>query len=252
MSPFIEKFMNHMAVAKNAGENTLLAYRRDLCKLEEYLLAAGNGAIETATTTALMAYILHMHRSGKHAATVSRCIAVMKHFYKYLFYERDIRHDPAHILRPPKISRQGVQKLSTSDMNKLLNADGEQSDTRTVRDRAIAALIAATGIHVGTLTELNLGDIDIAAGVICHRNDSLENAPKLDPDVRIMLEAYIHAARNEILYNAKTFENTDADAPLFVNMKGQRLTRQGLWKIIKAFGRRAQLECDLNPRLLGR
>ena len=253
MNPLIDKFLNHMARDKDAGENTLLAYRRDLCKLEGYLSASGGQGIGSATDTALMAYVLHLHKSGLHASTVSRSIAVIKNFYRYLFYEREISRDPARLLRPPRVVRAASQTLSQPDKDKLLDeAPSSNADARTVRDRAITALMLSTQIRVGALTELNLGDIDLAAGLIRSKNARDESKARLEPDVLEPLEAYINTSRPEILRNSATFRFTDKSAPLFVNMNGRRLSRQGLWKIVRDYGRRAQLEVEISPRLLRR
>ena len=251
MNPLIENFLNYMTNAKGAGENTLLAYRRDLCKLENYLSAAGGASIESATTTALMAFVLHLHKNGKHASTISRNIAVIKNFYKHLFYNRTISHDPAHTLKPPKIVRATAPTLSVCDQDKLFGDSGpSDTSTKALRDRSIVVLIFSTGIKASILTELNLDDIDITAGLLRHKHNREFNTIKLTPVVLDLLTAYINFSRNEILSASKTLELSNTIAPLFVNMKGQRLTRQGLWKIIKAYGRQAELDLELNPRLL--
>ena len=251
MNPLIHKFLNHMAVEKDAGENTLLAYRRDLCKLEGYLSASGGQGVGNATDTALMAYVLHLHKIGRHASTVSRSIAVIKNFYRYLFYEREISRDPARLLRPPKVVRAASQTLSQPDRDRLLNeAPSPNADARTLRDHAITALMLSAQIKVGALTELNLGDVDLAAGLIRSGNSRDEPEARLEPGVLEPLEVYINISRPEILRNSKTFRFTDKSAPLFVNMNGRRLSRQGLWKIVRDYGRRAQLEIEISPRLL--
>ncbi|MCL2618590.1 MAG: site-specific integrase, partial [Defluviitaleaceae bacterium] len=247
MSPFISKFINHMSAAKGAGENTLLAYRRDLCALEAYLAEVSPKGIEAATSTALMAYVLRLHKSGKHASTVSRCIAVIKNFYKYLYYERDITSDPALLLRSPKFSRTPPATLSGADRDKLLDsAPTPNSTAKDIRNHAITSVLSFTPIRIGIITELNLCDVDGIAGTITYRNARDTHAADLDPHLREPLMAYIHHARPKILAAANA-PHDDPDAPLFVSMAGRRLTRQGLWKIVKEYGRHALPDLDLSP-----
>lgn len=244
MNPLIEKFLNHMADVKGASENTLQAYSRDLLKLENYLSTSNRTTLETVTTTALMAFVLSQHKNGKHASTVSRSIAVIKTFYKHLYYERAINHDPAYQLKPPKIPP-GVQSaLSKSDKDKLMCT--QHTNPKTIRDHAIAALIASTNIKVSAIIDLNLHDINLSSGTIQYEETKKTT---LTPDTLEFISTYIIVARNEILKDIPPQEYP-AGVPLFVNMKGQRLTRQGLWKIVRDYGRRAHLESELSPRLL--
>jgi len=248
MNPFIEKFIAYMSEVRNAGENTLLAYQRDLCKLEKYLLDSGASDIKSATSTALMAYVLHLHKSGKHAATVSRNIAVIKNFYKHLYYEREIAQDPALILRSPKVvPRVSPTKLSRSDREKLMSTAPEDlPDARDIRDRAISALISCSQVRSGKVIELNISDVDTDAKTISYRNGNKVSVANLEPHVCDALVTYIKTSRPDLLKNC---ENVHEKA-LFLNLSGKRLSRQGLWKIIKDYGRRSQLDADLSPKLL--
>ncbi|MCL2852047.1 MAG: site-specific integrase [Defluviitaleaceae bacterium] len=251
MNPLIDKFLNYMAAVKNAGDNTLQAYRRDLGKLEWYLSKPGGQGVEAATSTALMAYMLHLHKSGKHASTISRNVAVIKSFYRYLYYEREISRDPAYLLKPPKVLRDAPPTLSQTDRDKLLNKlPSPDTGARSVRNQAITALIFFTDIRVGTLIELNMDHLDIDEGLIRYKNARDEAEIKLEPHVLELLKSYIDTSRPEILKDSYTYRHTDKASPIFVNMQGRRLSRQGLWKIVKEYGRQAQLEHELSPRLL--
>ena len=251
MNPLVNNYLNYMKNVRNAGENTLLAYCRDLRKLERYLEASGGQSLEAATATALMAYVLHLHKNGMNASTISRNIAVIKNFYKYLYYEQKISRDPAQMLRPPKVFRTEPLTLSQLDQDKLLGRQPSLDDgARTIRDHAITALMFSTKIDVGTLISLDLGDIDLVTGRIGRTGSPDEAWIKLEPKTHESLDIYIKVSRSEILKNSQTFCFAEKTAPLFINMSGHRLSRQGLWKIVKEYGRRVRLEQDLNPRML--
>jgi len=239
-----------MINTKQASENTVLAYKRDLLSLESYLNSSGWQEIEAASTTALMAYVLYMHKNGKHAATVSRNITVIKNFYKFLYYERVTTQDPAHLLKAPKFTRQPAPKLSQGDISSLLETEQDAAtDAKTTRDRAIIALIASTGLNSSTLIDLTLGSINCAESTLTYEHSHEQHFAKLPSSTLKFLEAYINSARTEILQRTSNYNPADPDAPLFVNMNGQNLSRQGLWKIIKEYGQN-QAHPNLNPRLL--
>jgi len=239
-----------MINTKQASENTVLAYKRDLLNLESYLNSSGWQEIEAASTTALMAYVLYMHKNGKHAATVSRNITVIKNFYKFLYYERVTTHDPAHLLKAPKFTRQPAPKLSPGDISNLLETEqGITTDAKTIRNRAIIALIASTGLNSSTLINLTLGSVNCSESTLTYEHSHEQHSAKLPSSTLKLLETYINTSRTEILQRANSCDPADSSAPLFVNMNGQNLSRQGLWKIIKEYGQ-SQKQPNLNPRIL--
>jgi len=228
----------------------VLAYKRDLENLESYLNSSGWQDIELASNTALMSYVLHLHKTGKHAATISRSITVIKGFYKYLYYERIIDRDNAHLLKTPKFTRQPAPKLSAQAVDSLLSTEqNSNSSIKTIRDRAIIAVISSTGMQSAALIDLTLGSLDLSSSTLNYQQTHEKLTAKLDPTAQKFLQIYTDVARAEILTRTNSYDPTDTSAPLFVNMKGESISRQGLWKIIKEYGQN-QAQPNLSPRLL--
>jgi len=242
----IQNFLGYMANVRGSGENTISAYGRDLRMLEEYM----DTPIEDATTTALMAYVFRLHKNGKHPSTISRKIAVIKNFYRYLYYERLIPEDPAAHLKHPRFSRdeQGGA-LSEIDKIKIRSTNLRPGlCAKDVRDRTIAALICSTGIKASEIISLNLDSYDTATHCLKqHEDESMKTL--LDYDIAELMNAYVNNYRGQILRNKQTFQDALGE-PLFLNMKGQRLTRQGIWKIVREYGRQLELSAEISPRTL--
>lgn len=250
MNLLIGKFLNYMIHTKQASQNTVLAYKHDILSLESYLQDSGWQDIEAASTTALMAYVLNLHKIGKHAATISRNITVIKSFYRYLYYERVTTYDPAHLLKAPKFTRQPAPKLSQSEVDSLLETKQHQgSDAKSIRDRAIVAFIASTGLSSTVLIGLTLGNLNCPKGTLHYESSHEQHFVTLPESALELLRSYTNTARADILKRADSYTIDDLSAPLFLNMNGKKFSRQGLWKIIKEYGRN-QAQANLSPRLL--
>ena len=238
-----------MADSKRSKTNTLEAYGRDLRQLEEYL----DLPPEEATTTVLMAYVLRLHKNGNHPATISRKIAVIKNFYRYLYYERVIGEDPAFNLKHPRFAREDSgDALSEIDKMKLRSTIIRPGMCqKDVRDCAITVLIFSTGIKASELISLNVQDYDSHARRLTYRQDT-KVIPEilLEYDLGELMSAYKDTYRAKILRGAEHNARDLIGEPLFLNMHGYRLTRQGVWKIVREYGRQLELSSEISPRIL--
>ena len=243
---YIGGFLRHMTNAKGSRLNTVEAYGRDLRQLEDYL----DIPIEEATKTALMAYVLRLYKNGKHPATISRKIAVFKNFYRYLYYQQIIAEDPAIDLKHPRFARDELgASLTEVDKMKLRAARlGPGMSAKEVRDRAITSLIFSTGIKASDLVQLNMEDYDTPTRCLNYQQDTNSETTLLDYDLAELMEAYKDTYRAQILREA--FVRDRNGEPLFLNMKGFRLTRQGVWKIVREYGRTLELSVEISPRIL--
>lgn len=235
-------FEKYLREDKKASENTLASYMRDIRQLGDYLRSFTDSTIETATEDDLDAYITMLRTNGKSVATVSRCIASIKCLYTFLCIRQYLKKNPSLKLVPDK----GVQKLpeilSIQEVDLLL-AQPECVDAKGYRDKAMLELLYATGIRVSELIDLNISDVNLGAGIIrCSSRNKERVIPLYNAAVKA-LEEYINLVRPQMIA-------TPDEQALFVNVGGERMSRQGFWKIIKYYTKKAKIDKDITPHTL--
>jgi integrase/recombinase XerD len=215
---------------------------RDIRQLGEYLEENTVHGILDADEHDLGEYVSHLRASGKSVATVSRNIASIKNLYALFSLRHLIESNPSTKL----VSDKSVQKLPqilTSQEVELLLEQPECVDAKGYRDRAMLELLYATGIRVTELIDLNIGDVNLAAGVIRCRSRNKERMIPMYPAAIKALDEYINQVRQQMI--------ALPDEPsLFVNVSGERMSRQGFWKIIKYYQKKANIQKDITPHTL--
>ena len=235
-------FEDYLKNEKNASANTLSSYMRDIRQLSDYLEANTDVDIVSATETDLEEYIQHLRESGKSIATVSRNIASIKNLYSYLGIHQIIRQSPATKLTTEKNVQKLPQILTSQEVNLLLEQP-KCIDAKGYRDKAMLELLYATGMRVTELIDLNVADVNLTAAVVrCHGRNKERFVPVYPAAVKA-LDDYIHLVRPQMLADP-------ADTTLFVNIGGERMSRQGFWKIIKHYQKKANIDKDITPHTL--
>ena len=190
----------------------------------------------------VQSYVNWLKNNGKSVATVSRCIASLKNLYAFLCLRQHLNLNPAAHL----VTDKNVQKLPqilTSKEVELLLEQPECVDAKGYRDRAMLELLYATGMRVTELIDLNLSDVNIDAGVIRCESRGKERYIPMYPAAIKALGEYIELVRPQML------ALPDEEA-LFVNVSGERMSRQGFWKIIKYYQKKAKIDKDITPHTL--
>ena len=227
---------------KQSSSNTLSSYLRDIRQLGDYLESHTDLGYADADEHALSAYIAHLRSAGKSVATVSRAIASIKSFYSFLQERGMMEHNPSGVLVPDK-STQKLPQILTSKEVELLLEKPECVDAKGYRDRAMLELLYATGIRVSELINLNIEDVNLPAGIItCHGRDR-DRAIPLYPAAIKALGEYTEFIRPRMLA-------TPEERALFVNVSGERMSRQGFWKLIKSYQTKAGIKKDITPHTL--
>ncbi len=235
-------FEDYLKNEKNASSNTLSSYMRDIRQLAEYLESNTQTDIVSAGEEDLEEYIQHLRESGKSVATVSRNIASIKNLYSYLGIHQIVKHSPATKLTTEKNVQKLPQILTSQEVNLLLEQP-KCIDAKGYRDKAMLELLYATGMRVTELIDLNIGDVNLTASVVrCHGRNKERFVPIYPAAVKA-LDDYIHLVRPQMLADP-------SDAALFVNIGGERMSRQGFWKIIKHYQKKANIEKDITPHTL--
>ncbi|MCC2170789.1 site-specific tyrosine recombinase/integron integrase [Clostridium fessum] len=238
----VDRFEQYLREVKQASENTVQSYRRDLMQMITYLEEKEIREAAKVTKTSLHGYILHMEEQGKAATTISRMMAAMKAFFNYECMQACIRRNPAESLHAPKVEKKAPVVLSVDQVSALL-AQPSGHTPKEIRDKAMLALLYATGIRVSELIGIQMEDINMNIGFLVCRDGERERTIPFGRSAKAALEEYLEHARNELLRG----KGSDY---FFVNCTGGAMSRQGFWKIIKYYGEKAGIEEDITPHTL--
>jgi integrase/recombinase XerD len=258
----IEQFLSKLQTQKGFSGNTLAAYRNDLTQFAGFL-DTGYGPSRppvqdwvSVTRDNIMSYVLHLRERGYVQTTVARKLAAIKSFYKYLTSTGEVSRSPAEEMASPHIDRALPHTMSASEVDRLmdkLNSAVESPDV--LRDRAMFQLLYATGLRAGEMVALNVSDLDLAAGTVATEPERGKSR-RIVVNSSLALDAlheYLERGRPTLARAAERgagpATGVRESQSLFLNHRGQRLTRQGFWLILKAYARSAGLS-DITPHTL--
>lgn len=243
MNAFVREFVSYLEKEKKVSANTLSSYTRDIKQFGEYIVSNSLDVIKI-TKTNIITYMLYMQKSGRAASSVSRSLASVRAFYNYLMIKDFVATNPAYDLEAPKQDKKLPYILSANEVERLLSCPDTiiPHTDKSIRDKAMLELIYATGIKVSELIALDVDDIDINLGYIkCVGNNTARIIPLGHVAIEAMKE-YLSATRSKMC--------PKDEVALFVNCNGTRLTRQGFWKLIKEYAKRAEISGDITPHTL--
>ena len=237
----LTEFKTYLVTEKGASANTVASYMRDITQYVHYL-GEDDRQVLGATSECIEAYRKQLLKMGKSAATVTRALASLKCLYRWLQQKGRCPENPAKGVKAEKVERKLPQILSNQEVELLL----EQPccvDDKGFRDHAMLEVLYATGIRVSELISLNVTDVNLTAGAIrCISHDKERFIPLYPAAIRALSE-YMEFVRPQML--ARKDETS-----LFVNVSGERMSRQGFWKIIKSYQAKAHIEKDITPHTL--
>jgi integrase/recombinase XerD len=240
--PSVTRFLDAVWMERGLASNTLAAYRADLTALSRWL-AERDVAITRTTRAELLAFIAFRVDAGARPRSTARQLSSFRRFFRYLVREGVLRDDPTAQIAMPKIGRSLPKSLSEEEVESLLNAPAI-ADPLGHRDRTMLEVLYATGLRVSELVNLKYSQINTNQGVI--RIIGKGNRERLIPlgeeAVRWLME-FVKGPRNEILLD----RTTDY---LFPTRRGDRMTRQAFWHIIKRYARKAQIDKELSPHTM--
>ncbi|MBQ9928858.1 MAG: site-specific tyrosine recombinase XerD [Lachnospiraceae bacterium] len=242
MEQAINSFIIYMHDVKQTSENTELSYRRDLVKVQHYMEEQGIADVKKISETNLNSYVLYLEKNHFSAATISRNIASLKAFYHFMFKEGMVKEDVSERLKAPKIEKKMPEIMSTEDVVKLLEQP-KGNTPKEIRDKAMLELLYATGIRVTELINLKTSDVNLSLGYIICRDSSKERVIPFGNAAKNALSRYLDGTR-EIMIEDPT------SVYLFANCSGQPMSRQGFWKLIKAYAKKAGITADITPHTL--
>lgn len=242
MGNHIDAFILYLHNMKKTSENTELSYRRDLYKVQVFMENKGIGDIEAISKEDLNDYVEYLKSHKFAAATISRNIASIKAFYHYLAKEGIVTEDITEELKAPKIEKKVPEILTMDEVIRLLNQPKSDSP-KEIRDKAMLELLYATGIRVSELIALKVADVNLQMGYIVCRDSNKERIIPFGREAKNALMKYLEGTRTAMI------DNSDSDV-LFSNCSGQPMSRQGFWKLIKYYAKKADIKSDITPHTL--
>jgi integrase/recombinase XerD len=238
----IRSFLNYIQVEKGLAENTRLAYGRDLDKLSDFATHRGK-TIQEIGRADILDFLASLYRKGLDSRSVARHLVTLRNFFRFAQREGLIPEDPSEHMESPRVRMRLPTFLTVEEVKRLL----AQPDTETpggLRDRAMLELLYGAGLRVSEMLDLKLDDVRFEMGYL--RTVGKGSKERLVPVGRAALTAvqqYLKHGRTKLL-KKKT------SPYLFVNHRGARLGRVGMWKILAAYGRKAGLRGKLSPHKL--
>ncbi|SMC84398.1 site-specific tyrosine recombinase XerD [Papillibacter cinnamivorans] len=242
MEDFIKGYETYLTNRKHSSVNTLSSYLRDVSQFQRYLSDSASRSLEEATQNNIESYLTWMLGKGKSASTVTRALAALKNFYGYMQTEGFAASNPAKSVVPIKAERKLPQILTGKEVELFLEQP-QCTDLKGYRDHAMLELLYATGIRVTELISLNVDDLNLAAGFVRCISKEKERVIPLYPAAVRALSDYLENIRPQMVGRAM-------EPALFVNMSGERMSRQGFWKIIKYYQEKAQIKKEITPHTL--
>lgn len=235
----MESYLDYINNEKRLSANSVEAYKRDIVQFGDYLKDSNVDSIPDINKTRIITYMLYLQKNGKSSATISRNLASIRCLFQYLLNNGVIKEDPTLNLKSPKTEKKFSSILTTVEIQKFLkqpNTDAEKGS----RDKGMLELLYSTGLRVSEILSLNIGDLDFELGFVKLYVDNDTRLIPMDKNAKQGLKTYLN--------NYRTSSNLGD--PLFVNYIGDRLTRQGFWKIIKAYAKSASINKPITPQII--
>jgi integrase/recombinase XerD len=242
MEQRIVDFTEYLRNDKKSSENTVLSYARDLKGFSRFMKESGVLDPAKVNRTNVMAYVYELQKQNKAGATVSRNIASIRSFFQFLQKKGVVADNPAADLELPKVEKKVPEILSLEKVELLLEQPSGEED-KEVRDKAMLELLYATGIRVTELISLRVEDVNLPLEYIRCGGENKSRIIPIGAQAKFSLRRYLEKVRENMILRAD-------EETLFVNCNGKPMTRQGFWKIIKAYAKKAGIEEDITPHML--
>ena len=242
MNDYIEDFITYIHNTKGSSNNTEMSYRRDLRKMNDYFAKKNIRDLSAISESDLSDYVKHLEKQKYSAATVSRNIASVKALCHFLVLKKKMAVDVSTGLKAPKIEKKLPTIMSNAEVNKLL-MQPSGSSMKEIRDKAMLELLYATGIRVSELISLRTSDVNMQMSCIVCRDLHKERMIPFGHKAKKALSKYLSEVRDNMV-------NEKQSEILFVNCSGEPMSRQGFWKLIKFYTKKAGITDDITPHTL--
>lgn len=235
----LDNYMDYIKDERKLSINTVDAYIRDALQFNDYLKEHSKTDILETNKTVVITYLSYLQKNGKAISTISRNLASLRSLYQYLLNNNFVLEDPTFNLKSPKSERKLPSVLNEKEIKILLSQTNIKTEKGS-RDRAMIQLIYSAGLRVTEVIDLNIDDLNIESSLLRVRQDNMSRILPLGKDALEFLMIYLEEYRAE----------SKDDEALFTNLQGERLSRQGIWKIFKQYNKMAGINKDITPHIL--
>lgn len=225
---------------RNLSKNTISSYIYDIESFKEYLFEEYGISLNETKKAHILTYLVNLQKKGKSSSTISRTISALKNFFDFLKNEKQIMFNPADSIHSPKQIKKKPSILTEDEINKLMLLP-DKDTFKGIRDLAMLELMYSSGIKVSELINIKINQTNLSAGII-----SIEG----DKERIIPLSKYAKRAIDCYLNNFRNVKFTDDNEFLFINISGEPISRQGIWKVLKSYERKMNFEKELSPQIL--
>ncbi|MCK5686992.1 site-specific tyrosine recombinase XerD [bacterium] len=241
MNYLIDDYLCHIRFEKNLSDNTILSYQRDIIEFIRFFENAGFTNFSKLSSGLIEKFIKKLRNKKLKNSTISRKISALREFFKFLFRESAIKIDLIPFLELPKKEKKLPDYLSVKDVDKLLNTPDDSNIG--IRDKAMLELMYGTGMRVTELLTVKIDDINFTEGFVkCFGKGRKERI--------IPLSVFTIKCINKYLAIRDNFIKIKANRILFLNSRGNLMSRQGFWKIIKKYKKKAGISINISPHTL--
>lgn len=244
MKDHIEDFINYLSVERGLANNTLLAYRRDLLKYTGYLVSKGVDQSIHVKRDHVTAFMYDQKQKGLSANSISRALAAIKMFHRFLVRERLSNDDPTTLVETPKLWKRVPDVLSSAEIETMI----KQSTGRgwqEVRDNAMLELLYASGMRVSELVDLKVENVNTEVGYVrCIGKGKKERIIPIGKRAQTAVKKYCEVSR------VKITKAKHVTTSLFLSRLGKKISRQSIWKIIKLYAKKAKIKKTIKPHTL--
>ncbi len=242
MIDYVAEYTRYLSEEKHAQVNTVSSYIRDLNQFRAWLLSNGVTDLRRVRKENVNAYLQYMGCKGKSPATITRSTASIRSFYRYMMQRGTMKQNPAKAVAAAKVERKYPEILTGREVELFLEQP-KCVDDKGFRDHAMLELLYATGIRVSELIGMNVEDVNLTVGFIRCIGHGKERIIPLYAAAVKALRDYMELVRPRIIAE-------EGERALFVNMNGERMSRQGFWKIVKFYQEKAEINKDITPHTL--
>lgn len=225
---------------RNLSQNTISSYIYDIESFNEYLHGEYGISLNETKKAHILTYLVSLQKKGKSSSTISRTISALRNFFDFLKNEKQIKDNPAISIHSPKQIKKKPPVLTEEEINQLMLMP-DKNTFKGIRDLAMLELMYSSGIKVSELINIKISQTNLSAGII-----SIEG----DKERIIPLSKYAKSAIESYLDNFRSIKSAENNEFLFINISGEPISRQGIWKILKSYEKKMDLKKELSPQIL--
>lgn len=240
---FLAGFAHYLQAECGLAENSVAAYSRDLRRFGEWYAEHGPATFGELAVSTFSAYLLHLSEAGLAPSSIARHLVSIKMFFRYLMLEGVVAESLVDLVNSPKLWQQLPKVLSPEMVDRLLAAPSRE-DRWPLRDRALLAMLYATGCRASEVCHLSMRDIQLEEGFCrCTGKGNKQRMVSLNPVARAAVEAWLAKERPALT-------SLDTEGPLFLSRRGAGMTRITVWKLVKRYAARIGVSRDVSPHTL--